>query len=96
MQAHALALKLLLSAVTADQLAGLQSRPGHGRTLDAYVTDAGRKVLARADAITQTLEDRMSAALTHGQRRRSPPAGGSADGSEIDQFRSWSPVRPRE
>ncbi len=48
----------------------LQSRPGHGRILDAYVTDAGRQVLGHSDTLAQTLEDRMTTGLTRRQRRQ--------------------------
>ena len=48
----------------------LQPRPGHGRTLDAQLTEQGQELLADADARAQTIEDRMTAGLDEQQRHQ--------------------------
>jgi DNA-binding MarR family transcriptional regulator len=50
-------------------LLGLQPRPGHGRILDARITDEGQALLVDADARAQAIEDRMTIGL-NGRRRR--------------------------
>lgn len=51
-------------------LVTLHPRPGHGRILDAQLTDEGRLLLADADARGQTIEDRMTEGLDEQQRRQ--------------------------
>jgi DNA-binding MarR family transcriptional regulator len=48
----------------------LHPRPGHGRILDARLTDQGQHLLTDADARAQTLEDRMTAGLDDHQRQQ--------------------------
>jgi DNA-binding MarR family transcriptional regulator len=48
----------------------LQPRPGHGRILDAHLTDQGRQVMADADKRAKAIEDRMVAGLDKLQRRQ--------------------------
>lgn len=48
----------------------LQPRPGHGRTLDAHVTDRGRQLLTEADSLTQAIEDRMAAGLNKHEQQQ--------------------------
>lgn len=46
----------------------LRPRPGHGRTLDAHLTDEGRRLLAGADNRAQAIEDRMTTGLDEQDR----------------------------
>ncbi|TDD05269.1 hypothetical protein E1292_17600 [Nonomuraea deserti] len=48
----------------------LQPRPGHGRILDAQLTDKGRQLLAEADLLTEAIEDRMTTGLDEQQRQQ--------------------------
>lgn len=48
----------------------LRPRPGHGRILGAGLTEPGRKLMAEADAVAQTIEDRMVAGLDDHQCRQ--------------------------
>lgn len=51
-------------------LVTLQSRAGHGRILDAHITDKGRRLLTAADVRAQAVEDRMVAGLDRHQRKQ--------------------------
>lgn len=43
-------------------------RPGHGRILDARLTDDGQRLLAEMDVVAQAIEDRMTTGLDGRQR----------------------------
>lgn len=51
-------------------LLALQPRPGHGRTLNAQLTDQGQKLVTDADARAKAIGDRMTAGLTKQQRQQ--------------------------
>jgi DNA-binding MarR family transcriptional regulator len=51
------------------ELLALDPRPGHGRILDADLTDRGRQLLAEADVRAQAIEDRMTGELDDRQRQ---------------------------
>lgn len=60
----------LVSELQHRGLLALEPRPGHGRIRAAYLTDQGRQVLAGAQALAQTIEDRMTAGLDGQQRQQ--------------------------
>lgn len=51
-------------------LLALRPRPGHGRILDAQLTERGHELVAEADAVAQAIEDRMTAGLGQGRRQQ--------------------------
>jgi DNA-binding MarR family transcriptional regulator len=61
--------KLVTELQTRDLLV-LRPRPGHGRILDAHLTDKGRRLLQQADVKAQAIEDRMVAGLDEQQNRQ--------------------------
>jgi DNA-binding MarR family transcriptional regulator len=53
--------------------AGLLERrahPGHGRVLQAYLTGDGERMLSRAHALVEAIEEQMLGDLTEGERAR--------------------------
>lgn len=51
-------------------LLAFQPRPGHGRALDARLTERGQELVAGADARARAIEDRMTEGLDERQRRQ--------------------------
>lgn len=60
----------LVTELQHRELLILQPRPGHGRILDAQLTDQGQQLLAQADTRGQAIEDRMTAGLDEQQRQQ--------------------------
>lgn len=59
----------LVSELERRELLSLQPRPGHGRILDATLTERGEAILADADGLGRGIEDRMTTGLNAQQRR---------------------------
>lgn len=51
-------------------LVKLEPRPGHGRILDAHITEQGRALLGETDVLANALEERMIAGLDEDRRRQ--------------------------
>jgi DNA-binding MarR family transcriptional regulator len=47
-----------------------RAHPGHGRVLQAYLTGDGERMLSRAHALVEVIEEQMLGDLTEGERAR--------------------------
>ena len=63
-------MNVLLQSLESDGLVRRADRAPTGRALPTELTAAGRRQLARASAAVRAVEDRMTAGLTPGDRRR--------------------------
>jgi DNA-binding MarR family transcriptional regulator len=60
----------VLAGLLAAGLITRSAHPIHGRVLQTELTPAGQEAIARADAIVQAVEARMTAGLTDEQRQQ--------------------------
>lgn len=60
----------LVSDLEGRGLISLQPRPGHGRALDAHLTNHGERLVAEADNMAHAIEARMTSGLDEQQHQQ--------------------------